>query len=288
MKWAVLAALAVVTLIAAIFLAAWAELSGASAERRSFADLKSLVGQNLKVYRPDGAGPFPVVLMFHGCGGVREVQDDYAKIAQGAGVMAIVVDSMTPRGISYEKAVETVCSGRKLRGAERSGDVYAALALARDLPDVDANRMSLIGWSHGGWSIMDALVFDPPRERPHGLRDAPRDPFAGVVGISLIYPYAGFPALTAQRGWSTTSVPVDALVLTDDTTAKYPATMAAIERARASGAQVDVEEWSGITHAFDERDLSADSQYEHDPEATDRVHARFAAWLQRVVIGADA
>ena len=45
----------------------------------------------LAVRRPVGAGPFPVVLIFPGCGGVREHLHRYADAAVDAGWMAVTV-----------------------------------------------------------------------------------------------------------------------------------------------------------------------------------------------------
>jgi dienelactone hydrolase len=42
-----------------------------------------LVGSEL--YMPEGEGPFPVVLQFHGCGGMKNLQARWADTARAAG-----------------------------------------------------------------------------------------------------------------------------------------------------------------------------------------------------------
>ncbi|MCG8442760.1 MAG: hypothetical protein MI723_13240, partial [Caulobacterales bacterium] len=128
MKWAMIGGGVIVALAGVIGIYVWGELNGAFLKKRSFADLKALLEPGLQIHVPTtGAAPYPTVLAFSGCGGVRRVQGFYADRAKANGVLTIVVDSFGPRGIGYEEAIETVCSGRKLRGGERAGDVWAAL-----------------------------------------------------------------------------------------------------------------------------------------------------------------
>jgi hypothetical protein len=81
---------------------------------------------HIKVLRPDGNGPWPTLLMFHGCGGPRPYLDGYMRAAAEAGVMAVSVDSFTHRGIGRTRAIAAVCTGVELQGWKRAGDVLAA------------------------------------------------------------------------------------------------------------------------------------------------------------------
>ncbi|MEO6377912.1 MAG: dienelactone hydrolase family protein, partial [Caulobacteraceae bacterium] len=75
--------------------------------------------EHTTIVRPDGPGPSPVVVQLHGCGGIQPMQMRYAETARTAGVAALVVDSLAPRGIGRREAQLTVCTGLRLRGAER-------------------------------------------------------------------------------------------------------------------------------------------------------------------------
>jgi dienelactone hydrolase len=235
----------------------------------------------IRVYKPDGPGPFPAVLQIHGCAGALPLQDEYARAARDAGVLAVILDSLTPRGIGYDTAVKLVCRGYIFRGRERAGDVVAGLEILRRRPDVDKSRLAVAGWSHGAWSIMDLLALDTPREKPFNLTDCPEDVWAGVVGLELIYPYSGFPALTRERGWKRNDIPADVLLVEGDTIASETDSVAALAKARAGGAKIDVEIWPGVTHGFEEEGLS-NPILRYDPGRTSESHKRYAAWLKRI------
>ena len=153
-----------------------------------------------KVFRPEGPGPFPVALILHGCGGKTPFLETYAQVAVEAGWAAVVVDSFAPRKISPLRAKLTVCTGTRLQGLERSGDIFAMLAWLEDQPWADAERVFLAGWSHGGWAIMDGYAIGPNAARATGVVDA--DPLklrARVKGALLVYPYAAYPSLTSSQ-----------------------------------------------------------------------------------------
>jgi dienelactone hydrolase len=257
-------------------------LAGWWARRMTVDELIAFLEPSVRLYKPDGPGPFPAVLQVHGCGGAKPIQDDYARAAKEVGALVLILDSLTPRGIGYDKALKLVCTGQRLRGRERAGDVVAGLEMLRRRSDVDQKRLALVGWSHGAWTIMDLMALDLPKEKPFNLKDCPSNVWKGVKGVSLIYPYAGFPALTRSRGWKTTDVPVDALVLEGDTIANPSDALSALERARASGGQIDLETWSGVTHAFEEEEHAEGSGLRYDPARAKESHRRYAAWVRRI------
>ena len=100
---------------------------------------------------PDDDRPRPTALLFHGCGGLRGHLPMYGAAAKTTGWRAVIVDSYAPRGWSRQFAMATVCTGLMLRGHERAGDILATLHGVSRRPDVDASKLVLAGWSHGGW-----------------------------------------------------------------------------------------------------------------------------------------
>ncbi|MEO6380262.1 MAG: prolyl oligopeptidase family serine peptidase, partial [Caulobacteraceae bacterium] len=114
--------------------------------------------EHTTIVRPDGPGPLPVVVQLHGCGGIQPMQMRYAETARAAGVAALVVDSLAPRGIGRREAQLTICTGLRLRGAERAVDLLAMLHWLRSQPWADPARIAVAGWSHGAWAIMDAMT----------------------------------------------------------------------------------------------------------------------------------
>ena len=147
--------------------------------------------------RPGGG---PLVILFHGCGGVQDHLRLYGERVAEAGGEAVVIDSYAPRGWGRAFGLAFVCTGAVLRGAERAGDVLAAAhgLMAEGDPD---RPLILAGWSHGGWSIMDlmTMVLDRPGEA--GLADPSPAPLSTLQALFLAYPYGGIGALSRVRPW---------------------------------------------------------------------------------------
>jgi dienelactone hydrolase len=113
---------------------------------------------NLKgrLKKPDGDGPFPAIVLLHGCGGISPKRDHrWAERLSGWGYVTLQVDSFKPRGLS------SVCtfSGRDSTDIlqKRVTDAYDAKRHLAELPFVDRNRIAVMGWSHGGTTTIQAL-----------------------------------------------------------------------------------------------------------------------------------
>jgi hypothetical protein len=51
-----------------------------------------------QLYRPDGPGAFPAVVVLPGCGGIQPLHHRWAHTLQQWGYVALLVDSLSPRG----------------------------------------------------------------------------------------------------------------------------------------------------------------------------------------------
>ncbi len=160
-------------------------------------ELAELLSPHFRVYRPPQKGLFPTVVGFHGCRGINDGTEEWMKYFVDQGYAGILVDSFAFRHLN----TDSVCSGRALWGSERAGDLVVALDSIKALPFVDPENIVLMGWSHGAWTIMDALALDPPRHLPTNLYHVPENPLRGVKGVVLMYPYCGFPAEARNNGW---------------------------------------------------------------------------------------
>ena len=109
---------------------------------------------------PEGTGPFPAVIMLHGCSGPFGRDRMWAERLREWGYLTLRVNSFAPRGL------KRVCGGGIMREEERVPDVLAALAYLRARPDVDPRRIAVMGWSHGGGAALSTLSALPedPRE----------------------------------------------------------------------------------------------------------------------------
>ncbi len=230
------------------------------------------------VTRPDGAGPFPVVIMLHGCGGPRPFTEGMARVAAEAGAAVIQVDSFAPRRISRVAAFATVCTGAQLQGRERAGDLYAAIAWARAQSWAAPDRIVAMGWSHGGWTIMDALALRSGAEmaRATGIDDLPAEPLEGLAGTMIVYPYASVGSYAGRRDWRMAPRSVAVLCGRDYIvgTPRGP-----LERQRARGAPIDIHFFEDCTHAFED-EFAEDPRVRYNPAATQREYT-----LLRELIG---
>lgn len=258
----------------------WRRLTGQHLARLENKRRRALIEPYVAMLYPPGEGPHPLVIILHGCGGVRRVSHAYAEAAVKAGCAAMIVDSLTPRGIDYEMALAQVCTGRVLWGRERAGDLYAALDIAREDPRLDPARIVLAGWSHGAWAILDALALDHDGQAPDGMKRAPDAPFKGVTGIFLLYPYASRPALVRRKAIEPPG-PVEAILVEHDSMASETDAAAVLERAKKDGASVRWSTYGGVTHAFDEPDHHPQSLLRYDSEATAMAKTQFVAFLKR-------
>ncbi|MBI5067049.1 MAG: dienelactone hydrolase family protein [Deltaproteobacteria bacterium] len=222
----------------------------------------------LRVERPDGPGPFPAVILLHGCSGPHRKDRDWARWLAGEGYVAVVTDSFGPRG------VKSVC-GTKDRGAptsrDRAEDAAAVRRHLAALPFVDPARVGLMGFSHGGKTALRAAV------RGAG---APDRPFAAVVAL---YP----PCFRLRRDMAIQS-PLAILIGADDDWALADRCQAFTAAARSRGQEVSLTVYPGALHGFDAVGLDTYRLGHHlryDPaahaDAQVRVRAFLAEWLRK-------
>jgi dienelactone hydrolase len=109
-----------------------------------------------RMKKPAGAGPFPAVVLMHGCGGIQPKRDHrWAERLVAWGYVTLQVDSLGPRGISSVCAYSASDSMDIVN--KRVNDAYDAKRYLAQLPFVDRNRIAIMGWSHGGGTILDTL-----------------------------------------------------------------------------------------------------------------------------------
>lgn len=232
------------------------------------------------IHLPKGKGPFPVVILLHGCGGVRPNMATYARLATDLGVMAVVPDSNSFHGIDYEEALETVCSGAKLRASERAGDLHAVLELVRQNPQADPEQIILAGWSHGSWTALEALALARAGQPPGSLDEAPSDGLDGVKAVFAMYPYSGFPARSRRLPWPP-DIPVESLLVRGDTICSDADSADVFNRQIKWGADVKWRYVENATHGFDEPDHHPTSTLVFDPEVAKIAYAAFQDFLSR-------
>jgi len=252
-------------------------------EKTTLTEHLAFLEDHITVLTPErGEGPFPTVIQFHGCAGLRQqFNETWARRANDAGYAAVLVDSNRAREISYEESLETVCKGKALLGQERAGDVLAAISYIENDPRLDAGRLILAGWSHGAWTVMDFLTMDMTRARPANLAD---DVLArpDVDGAILFYPHCGPGALSRLRRW-TEETPVLAFVAGRDSIVEAQPCIDFFTRQKNEGSPTDLVIYPDADHIFDDATLvSEHPQFYDEPSARDAAE-RYGAFLRKLM-----
>ncbi|MEP7329512.1 MAG: dienelactone hydrolase family protein [Betaproteobacteria bacterium] len=210
------------------------------------------------LFRPAASAtttPVPLIVALHGCGGMfstrkgreHQLSERFAKWTEQLlddGYAVLWPDSFTPRG---QREVCTIKSGaRSITPAIRRLDALGALAAAAAMPGVDAQRIGLMGWSHGGSTTLAAINTENARNAAIRARaDAP--PFFRVA--VAFYPgcVASLRAGAKWRPGTTTAIHIGAL---DDWTPAAPC-VALAEAMREAGHPLTVRVYSDAYHGFD-------------------------------------
>lgn len=257
----------------------WLDLRTPKAPR---AAREALLDPHIRYYPPaNGIAPYPVVLQFHGCGGMRlDFHEQWARVANDAGFMAVIVDSYAGRGITRERALKTVCEGKELIGQERAGDVAAALDIVGRRPDIDPGRIVLAGWSHGAWSVMDFVALATNGRSPSGV-SGPRAKTPEIAGLILFYPHCGLGAWTKVIGWKA-AYPTLALIAGKDSVVDPKACPPIFERLHKKFAPVGFHVYPDADHAFDDPNLPEGWRHLHGEAEHADATQRYAEFLAAV------
>ncbi|MBY5583255.1 dienelactone hydrolase family protein [Rhizobium leguminosarum] len=102
--------------------------------------------------RPLGDGPFPAVVVLHGCEGMRlSVKELWPKRLISWGYVVLVVDSFTTRNI------KDTCQSHL---PDRVFDAYGALNFLSKQSSVDVRRVALMGFSTGGTVTLEGTKIE--------------------------------------------------------------------------------------------------------------------------------
>jgi dienelactone hydrolase len=139
-----------------VFLAV-ALLACATTTTVTFQGSESLVLKGTLI-KPKGDGPFPAVVLLHGCEGMGGAgSDSYSRWAsrlKSWGYITLQVDSFGPRGDSF------ICGDNQLMTKyvpKRAMDAHDAQSYLAGLKFVDQKRIAVMGWSHGALSTIASV-----------------------------------------------------------------------------------------------------------------------------------
>ncbi len=186
---------------------------------------------------PHDPHSLPAVVMLHGSSGVLAARElTYGKQLAAMGIAVLVVDSFggrRDRGSSYIERLLNITETMFI------ADGYAALGHLAARPEIDSNRIVLVGFSYGAMATMYALMTEVvDRMAPPGLR------FAGHVAF-----YG--PCVARFDDRRTTGAPLLMLYGGDDQIVDPERCAAFASDLRAGGSEVDVVVYPGAVHQWD-------------------------------------
>ncbi len=181
-----------------------------------------------QLFTPRGYGPFPAVVLLHGCAGVHKAVDiAWARQLTSWGYVALVVDSFGPRG------VRSACRGFLHVRPPRTADAWAGVDYVRALDYVDPRRIAFMGWSQGAAIALRASAMP-------AVLDDRRDSLKATIAF---YPYCGLQ--------SDFYPPTMVLVGDKDDWTGWTPCESMARRQKQRGRSFDLVLYQNATHSFD-------------------------------------
>lgn len=243
----------------------------------------------MSLFKPEGEGPFPALVLLHQCGGLggerwqNQSMLEWARQAVARGYVALLVDALGPRGVA------SVCMGPRngVHFARGVSDALQAVAHLRALPYVSRDRVALAGYS---WGAMVATLASRRNGRAYSKGSAD---FAAAVAF---YPgcFTIRPPTSAAYEILDRDVDRPLLLLLGGRDVETPPAdcVSRLETAKARGAPVEWHVYPEATHCWDCRNLDGfrkvDSrgtsvEYRYDAGATADSAQRLFAFLERAM-----
>ncbi len=237
-----------------------------------------------QLYKPDGNGPFPVVIALHGCGGLGGHSEpvlpryrDWAEQLLKEGNAVLLPDSYGSRELGPQCRVK---ERRVLARRERVADIVAARQWLVQQSWVAQDRISLLGWANGASALLWAV-------RPQASSRSAEPDFRSAVAF---YPDC---RVSSGLGWSA-RVPTLLLIGAKDDVSSPPACRQMIDGAHGRSALARMVVYPGAYHDFDRPNLplhaiagtadAATPEHGHlgtDTDARADSQKRVAEWLAR-------
>ena len=176
-----------------------------------------------RLYAPEGAGPFPAVVLSHPSGPLRQHMFEWAQRFLAAGYAVLVVDHLGPRNkpSNLDHSVSVT---------EYAQDDVAAMRHLRSMPFVDGKRVVQMGLSYGAMAAL--------REASNGFRakSLGGERFAAIISV---YPWCNQQVGTKYQDhqwnfYDDTDIPLLVLLGADDDEADP---RSCIDKAKANAAK---------------------------------------------------
>ncbi len=192
------------------------------------------------LYRPDGPGPFPAVVLMHHAGGLynrrgemRALYPQWAGKLKKWGYVSLIVDTYGSRGVEHRSDI-----GHWKDREYQIADAFGALTYLHGQSFVDRERIAVMGFSRGGYAVLNTIA-----EGGMAMDHKPPVPFrAGVAFYPICsdHPNAKFAA--------------PLLILVGEKDDSTPAFICetTVTSARSLGSQASIIIYPGAHHSFDD------------------------------------
>jgi len=213
-------------------------------------------------YRPQGAGPFPAVLVLHTRGGLHSHEQSYASWLATQGYVALAPDYITPVGVTRQTLDPSSFFVNHTDSVRE--DLGRGVDCLKSLPYVVPQRIGVVGFSLGGYFTFVVATRDDVK-----------------AAVSYYGAYSGRPlnSLATQYpfGDIVAQVKAPVLMLHGDADSDVRIAIAnAVQRMMVSaGKQSELVVYPGAEHAFDQEV----SPY-YDPKLTTDARVRTLAFLK--------
>jgi dienelactone hydrolase len=191
------------------------------------------IGGELRL--PGDLDRYPAVILIHGSGGVTANVERWARELNAVGVAAFIIDCFTGRGI-----VETVSDQTRLGSCAMIIDAYRALDHLAQHRNIDPNRVALMGFSKGGFATIYASLIR--FQKMYGPTKAQ------FVAYIPFYPACATKYLEDEI---TVDAPIRIFHGIDDDYVPIEPTRNYVARLRSAGRNVELTEFPGAHHVFD-------------------------------------
>lgn len=186
---------------------------------------------------PPGPGPFPAVVLMHGCGGLpSRAIGGWTPVLRSWGYATFVADSFRGRGLG-----EVCTDALALTGNQRIPDAYGALRILATHRRIDRARIALMGFSHGG--IVTLAAATEWARLTYAAQDG-----ATFRAFLPFYPYCNAAIPEMMRGFAA-PVRIHIGELDDWTPARTCEALAST--ARSNGADLKITVYKNAVHSFD-------------------------------------
>lgn len=184
---------------------------------------------------PRGEGRLPLVVLMHGSGGATANIPYWQRQFNERGIATFAIDGLTGRGLTRV--------GDNQAALGRTNyilDIYRSLEILANHPRIDPERVVMMGFSRGGQAALYSSL-----DRFQSLWNRSGIDFAGYVAF---YPDC---AITFREDEEVSDKPIRIFHGTADDYNPLASCRTYVERLKTAGADVEITEFAGAHHAFD-------------------------------------